>query len=102
MQVHQPELAGDLDEEQESRFEQGYAVGLLAQSAFPGGVLVQSGPDDLEASLTRTAALMADSEISWGFWRTADAIPPGLPMPTTPNKNEAVLAAAKLLRSMGV
>ncbi len=38
-QVHQPELAEEEDEGQESRLEQGQAVGLLAQRRFPGGVL---------------------------------------------------------------
>ena len=63
LQVHQPDLAGDPDEQQESRFGKAHAVGVLAQSAFPGGVLVESGSDDLEAALARTAELMADSSV---------------------------------------
>jgi hypothetical protein len=42
LQVHQPELAGEIDEGQAVRFEQGHEVGVLAQAAFPGGVLVDS------------------------------------------------------------
>ena len=44
LQIYQPELAGEIDDEQESRFEQGHEVGRLAQSSFPGGVLVDAGP----------------------------------------------------------
>ena len=48
--VHRPELAGEADEGQEVRFEQGQEVGLLADAAFPGGVLVDSDafPEDEE------------------------------------------------------
>lgn len=63
LQVHQPELADEGDEEQEARLEQGQAVGSLAQNAFPGGVLVESGPDHLDGALARTTALMADSSV---------------------------------------
>jgi predicted RecB family nuclease len=61
-QVHQPELAEEEDEGQESRFEQGEAVGLLAHRRFPGGVLVgfENGIDD---ALANTAALMDDSSV---------------------------------------
>ena len=61
-QVHQPELAEEADEGQEARLEQGHEVGLLAQSRFPGGVLVgfEKGIDD---ALAITAALMDDSSV---------------------------------------
>src|ERR1019366_5117363 len=57
LQVHQPELAGEIDEGQAVRFEQGHEVGVLAQAAFPGGVLVDSDAFDLEGALERTAGL---------------------------------------------
>ena len=63
LQVHQPELAGEADEEQQARLEQGYEVGILAQAAFPGGVLVDSGPDDLDAALVQTRSLIADPSV---------------------------------------
>ena len=63
LQIYQPELAGEIDDEQEARFEQGHEVGRLAQSAFPGGVLVDAGPSELDAALARTAALVNDSSV---------------------------------------
>src|ERR1039457_1739095 len=63
LQVHQPELAGEIDEGQAVRFEQGHEVGVLAQAAFPGGVLVDSDAFDLEAALERTAALIDDPAV---------------------------------------
>ena len=63
LQVHQPELAGEVDEEQQARLEQGREVGILAQSAFPGGVLVDFGADNLDAALVQTRNLLADSTV---------------------------------------
>lgn len=63
LQVHQPELAGEADEGQEARLEEGQAVGRLAQKAFPRGVLVENGPLELDAALRRTAALVADPSV---------------------------------------
>jgi len=60
LQVHQPELAGEIDEGQEARFEQGHEVGVLAHTLFPDGVLVDSDVFHLEAALERTAALIDD------------------------------------------
>jgi len=61
-QVHQPELAEEENEGQESLFEQGEAVGLLAHGRFPGGVLVgfENGVAD---ALAHTAALIDDSSV---------------------------------------
>lgn len=60
LEVHQPELAEDANEDQEARLEQGQEVGLLAQKRFPGGVFVgfESGIDD---ALANTAALIDDA-----------------------------------------
>ena len=63
LQIYQPELAGEIDDEQESRFEQGHEVGRLAQTAFPEGVLVDSGAFELDAALARTAALVDDPSV---------------------------------------
>jgi hypothetical protein len=62
LQVHQPELAGEVDEGQDALFAQGNETGVLAQSAFPGGVAVEaaSGLDD---AIARTAALVQDPSV---------------------------------------
>jgi hypothetical protein len=62
LQVHQPELAQQADESQEARFEQGHEVGLLAQTRFPGGVLV-SFENGLDGALAQTAALLEDPSV---------------------------------------
>ncbi|MGA8087109.1 MAG: DUF2779 domain-containing protein, partial [Terracidiphilus sp.] len=63
LQVHQPELAGETDEGQQVRFEQGHEVGVLAHAVFPGGVLVESDEFHLDAALEHTAALVADPAV---------------------------------------
>ena len=69
--MHQPELAGEIDEGQAARFEQGHEVGVLAQAALPGGVLVDSDAFDLEAALERTAALIDDPAVPGIFEATS-------------------------------
>jgi predicted RecB family nuclease len=61
-EVHQPELAEEVEEGQEARLEQGNEVGLLAQSRFPGGAFVgfEAG---LGEALAKTAALMDDQSV---------------------------------------
>jgi hypothetical protein len=49
-QVHEPELAAELDDSSEARIEQGREVGLLARQLFPGGVEV----DEFDLSPTQT------------------------------------------------
>jgi predicted RecB family nuclease len=61
-QIYRPDLAGAPDDEQEARIDQGNAVGLIARTAFPGGVLVV--PElDLESALLRTERLLADPTV---------------------------------------
>jgi predicted RecB family nuclease len=62
LQVHSPELAGEVDEGQLNRLEQGQEVGKLAQKRFSGGVLVSfdNGADD---ALAKTAALIDDTSV---------------------------------------
>jgi len=45
LEVHQPELAGELDEQSVAVFEQGHEVGRHAQKMFPGGVLIEAEPE---------------------------------------------------------
>jgi hypothetical protein len=40
LEVHQPELASEPDEQSMALFEQGCEVGRWAQKVFPGGVLI--------------------------------------------------------------
>lgn len=42
---------------------QGSEVGALAQTAFPGGVLIQADNRDFNAALAETARAMADPDI---------------------------------------
>jgi len=62
LQVHQPTLAERGDEGHFARLRQGDEVGRLAQSGFPGGVLVgfAQGVDD---ALARTAVLLDDRSV---------------------------------------
>jgi predicted RecB family nuclease len=62
-QVAAPELAAARDAALEFRLAQGQEVGRLAQRAFPGGVALDAGRDQLEAALVRTAALVADPAV---------------------------------------
>lgn len=70
LQSHQPDLVADADPGQEARLEQGQEVGILARSAFPGGVLVEVQPDRMDEALARTAALMEDSSVPGIFEAT--------------------------------
>ena len=70
LQVHQPELAEQIGDEQQARLEQGQEVGRLAQKAFPCGALVDSGPLELDAALRRTAALVANPSVPAVFEAT--------------------------------
>jgi predicted RecB family nuclease len=62
LQVHQPGLAAELDEASRAVIEQGREVGLVAQKAFPGGVIVEAGPKELDKAIRTTRELVAMSE----------------------------------------
>src|SRR5271156_6680615 len=62
LQVHQPGLAAELDEASKAVIEQGRQVGLVAQRAFPGGVIVDAGPTELAKAIKTTRDLVARSE----------------------------------------
>ena len=57
LQIHQPELAEVSDEGQITRLEQGHEVGLLAQSRFPGGLMV-GFEQGMDGALAETMALL--------------------------------------------
>ena len=63
LQVHQPELAADFDEAKKAVFEQGTQVGLVAQTAFPGGVLVEASRTELDKAIKTTRELVAKAEV---------------------------------------
>jgi hypothetical protein len=62
LQVHQPGLAAEPDEASKAVIEQGRQVGLVAQRAFPGGVMVEPGPKELVKAIKATRELVAKSE----------------------------------------
>jgi len=62
LQVHEPELAAEADDASMAVMEQGRQVGLVAQKAFPGGVTVEAGRDELAKALELTQDLVAKSD----------------------------------------
>src|SRR5271156_3265976 len=61
LQVHQRELAAELDETSKAVIKQGRQVGLVAQKAFPGGVMVEASPKELDKAIEATRELIAKS-----------------------------------------
>jgi predicted RecB family nuclease len=61
LSVHEPELAAQPDESDQSIIEQGREVGLLAQQMFPGGVVVESR--DREQAIRATRELIANPQV---------------------------------------
>jgi hypothetical protein len=53
LQVHDPGLASELGEARDYAIEQGHQVELAAWDAFPGGVVVEDGPNDLDDALQK-------------------------------------------------
>src|SRR5215468_5983955 len=70
LQLTAPDLAGAPSVAQTFLREQGHEVGRLARQAFPGGVAVDVAPDQLDAALTRTAALVRDPSVPAVFEAT--------------------------------
>jgi CRISPR/Cas system-associated exonuclease Cas4 (RecB family) len=62
LQVRQPELAAELDEQSMAVIEQGYEVGRWAQKVFPGGVLIEAGHDEIGKALKQTERALADRQ----------------------------------------
>src|SRR5258708_1512353 len=59
--VHEPELAVQPDDSDQSIIEQGREVGLLARQMFPGGVIVESR--DREEAIRATRELIENPEV---------------------------------------
>ena len=62
LEVHQPELAGEPDEQSMAVFEQGHEVGRWAQRMFPGGVLIEAGHEEMGKALRQTEQAVADKQ----------------------------------------
>ena len=62
LEVHQPELAAEPDEQSMAVFEQGHEVGRWAQKMFPGGVLIEAGPEEMGKALQQTEQAVADKQ----------------------------------------
>lgn len=62
-QVHRPELATGSTEATEAVMEQGQQVGLVAQKAFPGGVLVAADHEHLDEAVRVTRELVGNAEV---------------------------------------
>jgi hypothetical protein len=62
-QMYRPDLAAEFDEQVQSIMEQGKAVGIEAQKAFPGGVLAEADYRHTQVALEETARLMANPQV---------------------------------------
>ena len=63
LQCYQPELAGEVDEQQQALFDQGTEVGLFAQKVFPSGVLLSEDHRHHREAVSRTRQLIEDKSI---------------------------------------
>jgi predicted RecB family nuclease len=63
LQVHRPELATGSTEATEAVMEQGQQVGLVAQKAFPGGILVAANHEHLDDAIRITRELVGNAEV---------------------------------------
>ena len=62
-QVHRPEMAAGSSDATEAIMEQGHQVGLVAQKAFPGGVLVAADHEHLDDAVRTTRELVVNAEV---------------------------------------
>jgi len=63
LQVHEPDLAGELDPTSLAVVEQGQEVGRLAQKMFPGGVVIEAGHEELDKALALTEQVVAKGQV---------------------------------------
>ena len=63
LQVHRPDLAAEPDEGAIAIMEQGKLVGIEAQKAFPGGVLVNANHKELGKAIAITRELVANLRV---------------------------------------
>jgi predicted RecB family nuclease len=70
LEVHQPELAAEPDEQSMAVFEQGHEVGRWARRMFPGGALIEAGREEMDKALRQTEQAVADRQYSGIFEAT--------------------------------
>ena len=63
LQCYHPELAGEVDEQQQALFDQGTEVGLFAQRVFPSGVLLSEDYRHHREAVSHTRQLIEDKSI---------------------------------------
>lgn len=73
LQVHRPDLATDPDEGSVAIMDQGQLVGIEAQKAFPGGMLVDASHEELDKAIKTTRELVANPDASAIFEATFEA-----------------------------
>jgi Domain of unknown function(DUF2779)/Domain of unknown function DUF83 len=60
LSTHHPELSSETSDSQQMIFDQGHAVGILAQTRFPGGVLIDAPYDKSKLAIEQTQAAISD------------------------------------------
>ncbi len=64
LEIHAPHLATAPDDRRQSMLDAGQEIGRFAHRCFPGGVLVAETHRHVSAALEKTAALMADPQVT--------------------------------------
>ena len=67
LEIHAPQLAADVDDRRQIMLDMGREMNEIAHRYFPGGVLVAENHRHSAAALERTAALMADPNVTTIF-----------------------------------
>ena len=67
LEIHAPQLAADADDRRQIMLDMGREMNEIAHRYFPGGVLVAENHRHSAAALERTAALMADPNVTTIF-----------------------------------
>ena len=67
LEIHAPQLAADVDDRRRIMLDMGKEMNEIAHRYFPGGVLVAENHRHSTAALERTAALMADPNVTTIF-----------------------------------
>ena len=67
LEIHAPQLAADVDDRRQIMLDMGKEMNEIAHRYFPGGVLVAENHRHSAAALERTAALMADPNVTTIF-----------------------------------
>ena len=67
LEIHAPQLAADVDDRRQIMLDMGKEMNEIAHRYFPGGVLVAENHRQSAAAVERTAALMADPNVTTIF-----------------------------------